>query len=175
MRFLRLIRRHPLALLGAIAVAFVVWLWRDALPTRQADLTEAETHVPRSPRRVLPPPAEHGVVSDLLPPSDAAPKLAKLKPGMSRAEVEQLVGPPAAHHVSPATVADGRVTYHTAYEADFGPPPTVRPIQTHARLPDRRPVPREPELAGRTLVTLEFDATKPGHPLVGIHYPDPLF
>jgi hypothetical protein len=33
----------------------------------------------------------------------------------------------------------------------------------------------EPKTRDRTVVTLEFDATKPGHPLLGIHYPDPLF
>jgi hypothetical protein len=26
-----------------------------------------------------------------------------------------------------------------------------------------------------TVVILQFDATKPGHPLLGIFYPDPLF
>jgi hypothetical protein len=171
MRLFRFARRHPLALLGAIAIAFVTWIWWDALPNRPGAPPEAETHVPNPGLRMLPQPTDLLVVSDLPLPADTAPKLAKLKPGMSRAEVERLVGPPAAHDVSPATIADGRVTYHTAYDADFGPPRTVRPIHPNPR----PPFAREAEPAGRMRVTLEFDATKPGHPLVGIHYPDPLF
>src|SRR5207249_3668547 len=34
MRLLRFLRRHPLTLLGAIAVAFIGWIWWDAIPAR---------------------------------------------------------------------------------------------------------------------------------------------
>ncbi|MBN9119619.1 MAG: hypothetical protein J0I06_10770 [Planctomycetes bacterium] len=175
MRFVRFVRRHPLVLLGGIAVAFVGWVWWDAIPAPPWGVPEANpvSHgetLEREPAirrlRVLPPDVR--TAEGLR--AEATTGLAKLKPGMPRAEVEKLVGPPAAEHVYPATVADGRVTYQAAYEADLGPPPTVRPIRTQ-----RLPVPREPDSHGRMLVTLEFDATKPGHPLVGIHYPDPLF
>ena len=176
MRLIRFTRRHPIALLTVIAVAFVTWIWWDALPKREADQTD-EARAPAPTRRPLPRPEALETVDLSLSP-DAGPRLAKLKPGMPRAEVEKLVGPPAAHNVSPATVVDGRVTYHTAYEADFGPAPTVRPIHPGPRLPTPAgpaapAVAREP--AGRMLVTLEFDATKPGHPLVEVHYADPLF
>lgn len=165
MRLLRAIRQYPLVLLGIVAVAFVGWVWWDALPARDpkgpenSDLLTLRTNVLMAiPEDAEPKPVE---------PTRGIPKL---KPGMTRAEVEKLVGGPVENHVSPATVTDGRVTYHAAYEADFGPAATVRPI----------PRPRfktliEVPLPDRTLVTLEFDATRPGHPLVGVHYPDPLF
>jgi hypothetical protein len=173
MQLLRFLRRHPIALLAVITVAFVTWIWWDALP-KQVDPTAADGP-PTGAARRLPRPALIDVADDLSLPSDAGPMLAKLKPGMPRAEVEKLVGPPA-HNVSPATIVDGRVTYHTAYEADFGPAPTVRPIHPGPRLPTpAAPQAAAREPAGRMLVTLEFDATKPGHPLVEVHYADPLF
>jgi hypothetical protein len=168
MRFLRFARRHPLALLGVIAIAFIGWIWRDAFLGRGPQETKemADAHGPI--RRFLPLAPDETV--DAVPHTPGK-GLAGLKPGMPRAEVEKLLGAPAAEHVYPATIADGRVTYHAAYEADLGPPPTIRPI----RAPHRHAVVREPDVAGRTLVTLEFDATKPGHPLLGVHFPDPLF
>jgi hypothetical protein len=172
MRLLRFVRRHPIAVLSVIALAFVVWVWRDAFrgppvvaPVAQVDGEEG----PFLPPPKLPvkkrftngdhvPPAPHGTVQ----------VFSKLKPGMTRTEVEDLVGTPASKDIHPATIIDGRVTYHTTYEADLGPPPTVRPI----RLP--RPHPTEHD-AKPLVVVLEFDATKPGHPLIDVHYPDPLF
>ena len=172
MRSLRFIRRHPIALLGVFALAFVVWLWRDSLPVGQPDSPEL-----RDTQLIAiqaPPPGE-------IPPSVAekakpsaqgtAQALTKLKPGMTRAEVEELVGVPAPDNIRPVTVVDGKVTYQTAYEADLGPPATIRPIT----LLRSHPAPLTPAAKGRTLVTLEYDATKPGHPLLGIHYADPLF
>ncbi|MBP3958635.1 hypothetical protein J8F10_25590 [Gemmata sp. G18] len=85
---------------------------------------------------------------------------------MTRTEVEGLVGAPVPSDIHPATITGGKVTYHTAYEADLEPPATVRPIR-HTKVIGPAPA--------RTLVTLEFDATQPGHPLVEVHYPDPLF
>jgi len=174
MQLLRFLRRHPIALLAVGAVAFVTWIWWDALP-KQADPRLADEQPTGPVRRMLPRPATIDAVDDQSPPVDAGPMLAKLKPGMPRAEVEKLVGPPA-HNVSPATIVDGRVTYLTSYEADFGPAPTVRPIHPGPRLPTpAAPQVAAREPAGRMLVTLEFDATKPGHPLVEVHYADPLF
>jgi hypothetical protein len=174
MRFVRFIRRHPIALLGVFAVAFIVWLWRDSLPIAQPNDTvssEPPEAAPQFfaveapvPRRLPPPPGVEGK-------GKPAPQaLSKLKPGMTRAEVEELVGAPAPQDIHPVTVADGRVTYKTAYEADFGPPATVRPIIPHQHVKARTPPTKE-----RAIVTLEYDATKPGHPLLGIHYPDNTF
>lgn len=167
MRFLRTLRQHPLALLAAVAVAFVGWVWWDALPAR--DPVAQSTLDAAGPiyTRDLPVPPEFPDEE-----SDPTRGIPKLKPGMTRAEVEKLVGGPVDNRVSPATVTDGRVTYHAAYEADFGPAATVRPI---ARSRARVSVEPTAPVVDRTLVTLEFDASRPGHPLVGVHYPDPLF
>lgn len=166
MRFFRLVRQYPLALLGVIAVAFVAWIWWDLIPKRDTHLIVYQEAIdPSTIRRKLPLP-----ITDPIAVPDTANGLAKLKPGMTRAEVEKLVGAPDPEHVYPATISAGRVTYHATYEADLGPIPTIRPIR-----PSRVTPVREPDVAGRTLVTLEFDATKPGHPLLGVYYPDPLF
>ena len=171
MRLLRFVCRHPIALLGVFAAAFVVWLWRDTLPVEPQVMVVDGTHRPALQRRPIPGPPSFEDAGPAKPtPQDTAQVLSKLKPGMTRAEVEELVGLPAAGDIHPATVADGKVTYHTSYEADLGPAPTVRP----ARIPRPRVQPGEAN-PPRTLVTLEYDASKPGHPLLGIHYPDPLF
>lgn len=173
MRLLRFVRKHPIALLGIFAIAFIAWLWRDSFPATDPPLNgdpklvsvEAPPLVrflPAPPDAEVPPPK---------PPQNTAQALLKLKPGMTRVEVEGLVGLPEATDIQPATIADGRVTYQTSYEADLELPPTVRPIRSP------RPMPRDPMVqpGTRTRVVLEFDATKPGHPLLGVHYPDPLF
>lgn len=167
MRFLRAIRQHPLALLAVASVAFVGWVWWDALPSGDPIAQSTTEAVGPMRTRDLPLPPE-------FPDEEPDPTrgIPKLKPGMMRAEVEKLVGGPVDNRVSPATVTDGRVTYHAAYEADFGPAATVRPI---ARTRVKAPVEPTAPPVDRTLVTLEFDASKPGHPLVGVHYPDPLF
>lgn len=179
MRLFKFLRRHPLAILGALALGFVAWLWRDAFDQQGWRDPEVANFVivsgpPAPPQLPAPPPGpvDFGQPTEALRPNPrgTAQGLSKLKPGMTRAEVEVLVGAPAPDHIHPATVADGQVTYSTSYEADLGPAPTVRPIRTH------RPV-AVPESKSLKLwvVTLQFDATKPGHPLVGIYYPDPLF
>lgn len=186
MRLIRFVRNHPVALLGVFVAAFVLWLWSESRPLREVahmpvlDNHNTAVYPPDGgrfppgdgwPRRPLPPPPLNPPENAKPDPQGTAQVLSKLKPGMTRAEVEQLVGTPAPDDILPATVSDGKVTYQTAYEADLGPLPTVRPIEPmrpHAKA--HRPAPK-----GRTLVTLEFDATKPGHPLLGIHYPDPLF
>ena len=87
------------------------------------------------------------------------------------AEVEELVGAPGRGPRLPRDrrgrardvprLVRGRLRAAPHGSAD---PPSQRPKLAPLRDPD-----------GRTLVTLEFDATKPGHPLLEIHYPDPLF
>jgi hypothetical protein len=80
---------------------------------------------------------------------------------MSRTEVEGVLGPPPADRVLP--VRGDAATYLTGYPALFGPVP---PVQI-----TRRTLPPRPDAH----VALEFDASRPGHPLVQVHYPDPLF
>ena len=159
MRLLQFVRRHPIALFGVFAIAFVVWLWRDTLPSYDTgpDSSEPQVSYPRAlptPIAVLNQEDEADGNEKVKPtPQDTAQVLSKLKPGMTRAQVEELVGVPAVGDIHPATIADGKVTYHTTYEADFGPAPTVRPTRIVRPQPGRDP-------ASRTLVALEFDATK---------------
>jgi hypothetical protein len=96
--------------------------------------------------------------------------LPKLKPGMTRIEVEWLLGPPAPDQLQPVIQTNGCPTYCTAYELiDSEIPMTIRPIQPKtARVPAQ-------SVETKSHVTLEYDASKPGHPLIEIHYPDPLF
>lgn len=166
MRPLRFLRRNPLLVLAAFAAAFAFWVWQDST----TDPPVVETTAPlRAVPQMMTAALIDGEVFNPVPQSTAH-ALPRLRPGMTRTEVEGLVGPAAADDISPAVVAGGRVTYHMAYEADLGPPSTVRPVK-----PPRARATLTAEPANRTLVTLEFDATKPGHPLVGVHYPDPLF
>jgi hypothetical protein len=179
MRVTHLISRYPITVFGLCVLAFIIWLWRDAIPANQPqpDLEApkiAQMDPDELPRKRLPPrllPLPEPVPEKAKPaPQGTAQSLSKLKPGMTRAEVEGLVGIPSAQDTYPATVMDGKVIYHTTYEADLEPPATVRPI----RIPRPHPMGRDPQPKERTLVTLEFDATKPGHPLLSIYYPDPL-
>ncbi len=179
MRPLRFLRQRPVALFGIAVCAFVVWIAREAVddgdprllqPTDpRPGLTAADaTNEPVPLKRFLPaPPPPPGKAKST--PQATAQVLPKLKPGMTRTEVEEIVGAPDPGDIRPATVAGGRVTYHTAYETDLGPLPTVRPMTPPT--PSRVPAAREP---ARRLVTLEFDATQPGHPLLQIHYPEPV-
>jgi hypothetical protein len=165
---IRPVLRHPIALLACFALAFVVWLWRDSVSDSRHPGAENQAEGPRGatlPFPVKPPPPTIPGKKWRLPVQDntSTDLLAKLKPGMTRAEVDSLVGIPAPQDVYPVTVADGKVTYQTAYDADLGAVPSIRPVQP--------PTKRNPK--GRTLVTLEFDATKPGHPLLSVSYPQP--
>lgn len=169
MRHVRFLRRNPLLVLAALAVAFAGWVCWDALGPPAGDPVPASEAL--RPSRALPAFTAAAMVDgEPVPPKEpresAAQAIPKLKPGMSRAEVEGLVGAPVPGNISPATAADGRIVYHTQYQADLSPPATVRPIGRARALPPPAPP---------ALVTLEFDATKPGHPLVGVYYPDPLF
>jgi hypothetical protein len=128
-----------------------------------------------SPAELLPlPKPPVAVMADMGNPdvATASPGLAtgipKLKPGMTRREVEGLLGPPPAEHVQPVVVREGRLTYHTAYqltEPDI--PATIQVIPWLGR-PSTTPRPG-------FLLTLEYDATRAGHPLLGIGYVDPMF
>ncbi|MDY3562520.1 hypothetical protein R5W23_003986 [Gemmata sp. JC673] len=158
----RFLRRHPFLVLTALGITFAAWICWDALsPPEPEAVPEVTLRTRLAPTAIV-----DDAVFPVTTPEGTAQALPRLKTGMSRTEVEGLVGAPTPGNISPATVADGRVVYRTQYETDLAPPATVRPIQ--------RSLPRHPSPSS-ALVTLEFDATKPGHPLVGIYYPDPLF
>ena len=137
------------------AVAGGSYLFRDAPPAPVVTGQPAgyDSNGARIRRVPLPPPLE--AVSMAVLPS--------LQPGMSRAEVEDVIGPPSAAQVEPIEAAGGRTTYRTAYPIELaacGGGGAARP----------------PAGAGpQCFVAFEFDATLPGHPLVNVYYPDPLF
>lgn len=172
MRILDPIRNNPVATLCVVVAGVIGWVGANLL---RGD-SDAAVHdladfrpvgpggpLPGMPRRHLPPPelaSEHQQI-----PSEVLPRL---KAGMTRVEIEEILGPPAASSLQPVSLADGRTTYQTAYElADPDPPATVRPIR-------RVPTPRDP-VQPKSVVALEFDASKPGHPLINVLYLDPLF
>jgi hypothetical protein len=171
MRPSRGIRPSPALLLTVGAVGLGFWVAYDLLvppvPRQQfPDVLQSQGPHPFAP---TPPAAIEQLVTGRPPPS--ATVLPRLKPGMTRVDVENLLGPPGSDDISPVATIEGRTTYRMSYElSDLPPPATVRPI--HA---GRNHLP-SPELRiYRSFVALEFDATLPGHPLVHIHYLDPLF
>ncbi len=176
MMLMRSIRRNPVAVLALFVLAFGAWVLVDTLQKPQQRYVQIDPHDYQligveAPPLGGPPPAVEEKPRPA--PHATAEAIRKLKPGMTRTEVEVLVGAPAANDIHPASVNDGRVTYHTTYETDLDldPPATVRPINT----PRPGPKDRDPNLRGKAVVKLEFDATKPGHPLVSVHYPAPMF
>jgi hypothetical protein len=86
---------------------------------------------------------------------------------MTRVEVERLIGPPDPDQIQAVTETNGRLTYCTAYELEESKVPmTIRPIQPKSAHAPKNTVESKPQL------TLVFDATKPGHPLIEVLYPD---
>jgi hypothetical protein len=149
MRFPRYSRRR----LGiAFAAAFLVWLSLDFIRDKRSK--------PVTPQPVNSPVALDSVSAGFLAPAPDAPKpiraelITRLKPGMTRTEVEDLVGTPAWHDTNPAIIERDRVMYHTTYEADLEPPSTVRPIQ-------RSPSPPPPRGRG---IAVRCDQTGPSAP-----------
>lgn len=111
-------------------------------------LSAAKTDPPAPP---APPNSGVKFLTRSLPADPTGLRLAgfsHLHPGMSRAEVEDVLGPPEPAALRPVGEADGRATYLMVYPLVVGSP---------------------------EFVTLEFDATLAGHPLLTVRYSDPLF
>jgi hypothetical protein len=169
MRVLDTIRRNPAAVLSVVTAAVLGWVAAGLLnppsPPVYPPLASPPTPVAAAPIEAPPPPELPGLRNAR---SVAVEVLPKLRPGMTRVEVEGMLGPPTADDLHPVTLAEGRLTYRTAYElAEPDLPATIRPI-VRPRVPAR---PTDP----KSQVALEFDASKPGHPLVEVLYLDPLF
>jgi hypothetical protein len=175
MGLLDFVRRSPVTVLGAFCVALGVWVWCDSAPNHQPRVVGAQPSEPDS-AQVCP----NAGLDDERPfcggeerakpnPQNTTQILSKLKPGMLRTEVEALAGVPATQNIHPATITDGQVRYQVTYEADFQPVPLVRVLSAS------RPRSVEGDPKPRILVTLEYDATKPGHPLLGLSYSGRLF
>lgn len=160
MRFHCAVRNHPVVLLGVIAVGFGTWVASDATaPRNPGPLPEA--FAPREPlvmRAVAPPPVPPGTDVPAVAASTrvvTASMVPRLHPGMSRVEVEGLIGPPEAGMIHPVRNVNGRLTYRATYPAELaGPVPAGAPVS-------------------RSLIGLEFDASAPGHPLVQVHLTAP--
>lgn len=145
----RAVLSHPGTVLGAFALAFAGWLGWDLCGRQpQPAVAPEDSGVADLGRRPLPRPLPTTEAAKAhTPPTTEA--LAQLKPGMTRAEVEGVVGTPAAHDIHPAIVEGMRVTYQIAYEVEQNPP--LGDMQTR-----------------KQQIKLEYDATQPGHPLVGV-------
>jgi hypothetical protein len=168
MRVLRLVQ-HPLAVLGLLSVAFGVWAsWGQTPPS-------AGSHGPDLPASVPPKIIKKATFrrtdpSDRLSPLEVARALPKLHPGMMRAEVEELVGPPAPDDIQLVTLADGHVIFRTSYEVDLDALPAGQSARGRGPRPDRSAGSND-----RTLVVLNFDSARRDYPLLSVEYPDPLF
>ncbi|MDY3558815.1 hypothetical protein R5W23_005972 [Gemmata sp. JC673] len=92
--------------------------------------------------RAIPPPPR----PESAPPDRVGQLLARLQPGLPRTEVERTLGA-AAVRISPVNVRDNKVTYTATYELA---------IQPAARDSDY------------VVVTIEYDATQPGHTLLSV-------
>lgn len=158
MQALQFLRRSPLTLLAVLLVAFGVWVASD-LRTDPPPPT-----VPPSVSREFPAPPEpeDRVPSWTEPQVVTQDMVARLQPGMPRAEVEAVIGRPPATLVQPVTEVDGRFVYRTTYLANLDelPPATIRDI---SRKPTFRPA------VVKTVIALDFDASQPGHPLIRVH------
>jgi hypothetical protein len=176
---LSFIKENPITVLGVAVLALLTWVAVDfskvpapKKPTAEPQALANELPLPGPPTEVavadpgkeVPltfPPGKNAVSTLVLP---------LVKPGMKRVEVESFLGPPTPDRIQPVTLSNGRMTYCTAYELDdLGPPMTIRPIHPRPRAPVQPP--RSP----RSLIAFVFDAGEPGHPLVDILFPDPLF
>jgi hypothetical protein len=178
MRVLRHIRDNPILVLTVAVVGLITWVAADLLippsPKEVSILPDSLQFSP--PPRLLPGPgamadAPEGIALAQMTAQRNLPVqaavLPKLKAGMTRLEVEEILGPPIPDRIQPVTASEGRLTYLTAYElADPGPPMTVRPITPSSRRPASTPL---------SYLALEYDASRPGHPLLEVLYPDPLF
>jgi len=164
MKTLQGIRNYPIVVLTVMATALFTWIFLETQSKRNPDsakpipdsrLRKLEIHPPEPPRllvQIRPVPVEI---------------LSKVKPGMTRVEVERLIGPPNPDQIQAVTETNGRLTYSTAYELEESKVPmTIRPIQPKsARIPKNT-------VESKSQLTLVFDATKPGHPLIEVLYPD---
>ena len=150
MRAASLLKDHPVLLLGLVVVGLMTWVALDAPdrpappPDDTAGAIPAGEYAPSGPDGPVAPPVrgrypnEPGAVNALM--------VDLLFPGMSRREVEDLLGAPAADRVAAAD--PDRLTYRTSYPILRDPTPDGQPP---------------------ALVALEFDASRPGHPLLRVH------
>lgn len=171
MRFLDPIQKNPVAALAVVLAGITGWVAAglfapgDPLPPPQQSAKE------------LPAPGLQFLSDeDMAKSRESRPLsvavLPRLKAGMTRSQVEGVVGPPSDDSLHPVSLIGGRMTYCTAYDLAEPDLSTVRPIAPRSRVLPRPPAPLTPP---KSLVALEYDASKPGHPLIEVYFLDPLF
>lgn len=165
MKALQFIRNHPIILGSVLAAAFATWIAFDSSSEPQT-FTPLPTGLPQQSSvtgpRILPedPTGIAQRTRDPLRPGVVTAELImRLHPGMPRVDVEELIGLPPAGLVQPVASIDGKLTYRASYLANLD---SMRESQ-----PGAAPVPR-------SIIAIEFDASRPGHPLVKVHIPDPM-
>src|SRR5688572_15652019 len=104
------IRRNPVALFAVAVAGIGAWIVAEFLAP-PPPLTERPL-IAGGPQAAFTegPPLPIG-----MPPA-ALTVLPKLRPGMSRVEVEGLLGSPPADAVHPVTVSDGQFRYRASYD-----------------------------------------------------------
>jgi hypothetical protein len=160
MQLPHVLRNNPLVLLGVVVLGLGSWFVADAVGLFQPDPLEPIPLPQQGPVAVQA--AAPPVATDETPPGVVTAEVVPhLQPGMSRASVEEIIGVPPADLVHPVAEVEGRFTYRATYLANLDPPEpnTVRPV---AGRPVIRPIPK-------SLISLEFDASAPGHPLLRVH------
>jgi hypothetical protein len=138
----RFLAWHPVLVLGALVTGFMAWVAVDfAGPRRQ----------PSSPQADPPSNPPWDAAGDSVRMHAVGQSLLQVRPGMPRAWVEQLLGPPDPSDLRPVDLSGRNPVYQTSYRA-------ILP----------RPHPDCPQAVGPCLVVLEFDAGRAGHPLARI-------
>jgi hypothetical protein len=168
MRLLHWFRDRPVVLLVVVVAGLGAWIVSDLTLSRQTPSSGPPPQFPPfslaadQATMTLPDRSPVRVVSAV--PRD---KIPHLKPGMSRVAVEDLLGAPHPEQLGPIRVEqDGIATYQTVYTIDLDPLPqnTIKP-----RLLPPRPL---GQTTTEPVLTLIFDASRPGHPLLRVKLPD---
>ncbi|HEY3789114.1 MAG TPA: hypothetical protein VGL71_09675 [Urbifossiella sp.] len=169
MKPLRFLRDYPMAIAVVLVLGFAAWLAYDACkppnyspPPLAIGPNTTQVHSPRplpeNPALKLarsPDPSRPGLVT--------ADLITRLHPGMARVEVEELIGTPPAELVHPVANVNGRFTYRASYLANLEKSHTTPGPGAISAAPPPR-----------SMIGVEYDASRPGHPLVKVHIPDPM-
>lgn len=159
MPVLNAVRNHPLRLVLSLLLAFGAWVAYDASSGPRCSnepLDAPPVDTPRVAELPIPQMNDHSNSAQARDNPHSVvvtADLRHLQPGMPRIEIEKLIGPPHEGLVYPVAMVDGKFIYRASYSANLG-----------SSSPASAPV-------ARTVISLEFDAGRPGHPLLAIQLP----
>lgn len=157
MRFFSRVRNAPVLLLVVVLIGFGLWVASDLPADRPPP-----SPMGGPPQMSLAAPEELSASLPTSGPLVVTPEMvSRLQPGMTRSEVEAVIGPPPAELVHPVAVVNGKHVYQADYLANLDAP------QFGTRMAGGRSVPVP--VVPKTLIAVEFDASRPGHPLLKIH------